>query len=46
MVNAKFRDRRRHGFEMVDARRNVAIAINRKFTAISVGGIFRKLSPS
>ena len=48
MVNAKFRERREYGFEMVDApgaSKAAESAINGKFTANAARGFFRKFSP-
>jgi hypothetical protein len=47
MVNAKFRERRDYGFEMVDApgpSRAAESAINGKFTAKEARRFFRKFS--
>ncbi|HEY0849261.1 MAG TPA: hypothetical protein VGD96_05070 [Bradyrhizobium sp.] len=48
MVNAKFRERRCYGFEMVDApgtSKAAESAVNGKFTANPARGFFRKFSP-
>jgi hypothetical protein len=45
MVNAKFRERRRYGFEMVCTSKAAESAINGKFTANPARGFFCKFSP-
>jgi hypothetical protein len=48
MVNERFPERARYGFEMVDARRGsdftVKPGINRKFTPNQINPAFRKFS--